>query len=61
MDRAAKEFLKELALKGIIVGFSEKRIYAFNSFSVASLGLAQRHHVGAAEELSILSQLPHGA
>jgi len=27
VDRAAKEFLRELALRGIIVGFSEKRIY----------------------------------
>jgi hypothetical protein len=27
VDRATKEFLKELVLKGVIVGFSEKRIY----------------------------------
>jgi len=42
VDRVTKEFLKELVLKGIIVGFSEKRIYVESEENVKAALAAVR-------------------
>jgi hypothetical protein len=42
VDRATREFLKELALKGVIVGFSEKRIYVESEDKVNPVLMAIR-------------------